>query len=207
MPDAAVRFRGTIVGLGSTSGIRVVVGRWVESPYASFADVMLAEADGTRRLLAPTDAVAGFVAGTYSFDEVEVVPVEVGPEGPDGWVGVRAGDLDVRYRVGRRTPLGWALRSVPAPVATSVGWSRVTDPLARTLLRGVRTRGSAGRGRTEVYGATDHRAITSVTGTWRGTDLGTLARVRPDPGFGFASTPERPSRTTLVTTVLEPIDG
>jgi hypothetical protein len=58
-----------------------------------------------------------------------------------------------------------------------------------------------------VYGATDHRAITSVTGTWRGTDLGTLAPVRPDPGFGFASTPERPSRTTLVTTVLEPIEG
>jgi hypothetical protein len=117
---------------------------------------------------------------------------------------VRAGDLDVVYRLGRRTPLGWALRSVPARIATSVGWSRVTDPLARTMLRGVRTRGSAGQGRTEVYGATDHRAITSLEGTWRGTDLGGLARVRPDPGFGFASTPERPSQTSLVTTVLEP---
>jgi hypothetical protein len=80
----------------------------------------------------------------------------------------------------------------------------VTDPVARSLLRGVRTRGSAAHGRREVYGATDHRAVTHLSGSWRGVDLGTLAPVSPDPGFGFASTPERPSVTTLVTTVLDP---
>ena len=49
-------------GSGSTSGVRVVVGWWQESPYGAFADVMLAQADGTRRLLAPTDQIAAFVA-------------------------------------------------------------------------------------------------------------------------------------------------
>jgi hypothetical protein len=83
----------------------------------------------------------------------------------------------------------------------------VTDPVARALLRGVRTRGSAGHGRREVYGATDHHAVADLSGTWRGADLGTLARVSPDPGFGFASTPARPSVTTLVTTVLDPSEG
>jgi hypothetical protein len=195
------RFRGTIAGLGSSSGIRVVVGSWTDSPYAAFTDVMLAEADGTRRLLAPTAEVAAFVSDTYVFDDVIVLPVDL-QEGAS--VRVRAGDLDLRYRLGRRTPLGWALRAVPPPVATSLWWSHVTDPLARLVMHGVRTRGSGGHGRSEVYAATDHHAITHLEGTWRGRDLGHLAPVRPDPGFGFASTPERPSLTTLLTTVSVP---
>jgi hypothetical protein len=196
------RFHGSIAGLGSTSGIRVVIGTWTESPYAAFTDVMLAEADGTRRLLAPTADVAAFVSDTYVFDDVIVGPVNLCREG--AWVRVRAGDLALRYRLGRRTPLGWALRAVPPPVANSLRWSRVTDPVARLVMHGVRTRGSGGHGRTEVYAASDHHAITHLEGTWRGRDLGHLANVRPDPGFGFGSTPERPSLTTLVTTVSVP---
>jgi hypothetical protein len=87
--------------LGSTSGIRVVVGSWAESPFGAFADVMLAGADGTRRLLAP-------------------------PQGGE----LRRGHLRLRRR--RRRP---------------------------------------------------------------------LADVVPDPGFGFGSTPRRPSVTSVVTTV------
>jgi hypothetical protein len=195
------RFRGTIAGLGSTSGVRVVVGWWRESPYGAFADVMLAQADGTRRLLAPTDEIADFVAGTYLFDVVEVVPVTVARSGPE--VSVRAGELDVSYDVGRRTALGHALRLVPARLATSPSWCRVTDPVARVALRGVRTRGSAGADRLETYGATDHHTIEAVRGSWRGRALGGLAKVLPEPGFGFGSTPPAPSVTTLVTTVLD----
>jgi hypothetical protein len=197
-PDQRQRFRGSIAGLGTTAGIRLVVGAWRESPYAAFADVMLAEPDGTRRLLAPP-GVADFVASTYVFDDVQVVPVDVGVDGSE--VRVRAGQLEVSFTVGRRTPLGRGLRLVPGPVATAGWWSLVTDPLARALLRGVRTRGSAGDGRSETYGATDHHRIEGMRGRWRGRDLGRLADVTPEPGFGFGSTPRRPSVTTLVTTV------
>ena len=69
------RFTGQIAGVGSTSGVRIVVGRWAESPLGSFADVMLAEPDGTRVLLAPSQEVADFVATTYRFDRVEIGPV------------------------------------------------------------------------------------------------------------------------------------
>jgi hypothetical protein len=198
----ALRFHGTIAGVGSSSGVRVVVGRWRESPYGAFADVMLAEPDGTRRLLAPTDEIAGFVSATYRFDDVEVVPVSVADDTTD--VTVTAGDLALTYVVGRRTPVGRALRLVPGRVATSPAWSRVTDPVARLALRGVRTRGSAGGGRVESYGATDHHRIDSLHGTWRGHDLGGLAPVLPEPGFGFGSTPAASSVTTLVTTVRGP---
>ena len=195
-------FRGTIAGLGSTSGARIVVGCWQESPYGTFSDVMLAQADGTRRLLAPTEEIAAFVADTYSFDVIEVVPVEVRRSGPV--VSVVAGELEVSYDVGGRTALGHALRLVPTRLATSPGWCRVTDPVARTFLRGVRTRGSAGNGRVESYGATDNRAIEALRGSWRGRDLGSLDRVLPEPCFGFGSTPPTPSVTSLVTTVSQP---
>ena len=194
-----LRFRGSIAGLGSSSGVRIVVGSWAESPFGAFTDVMLAEPDGTRRLLAPTLDVAAFVADTYVFDDVLLVPVDASRDGSSAHV--HAGELDLHFTRGRRTPLGLALRSVPRPVAVSPWWSQVTDPLARTLLRGVRTRGSARDGRTETYAATDHHAITSLSGSWRGVDLGHLAPVTPDPAFGFGSTPERPSVTTLVTLV------
>lgn len=193
------RFRGSIAGLGTTSGVRIVVGSWSESPYGEFTDVMLAEPDGTRRLLAPSPEVAAFVADTYTFDEVLVVPVRVRRDW--SFVRVTAGELDVHYLLGRRTPLGVALRAVPTALGSSRWWTRVTDPVARSFMRGVRTRGTARDGRRETYAATDHRAITRVMGSWNGADLGSLAPVSPDPRFGFGSTPERPSVTTLVTTV------
>jgi hypothetical protein len=57
-------FRGEIAGVGGESGVRVVVGRWHTSPLGSFADVMVATAEGRRILLAPNDEVAEFVGAT-----------------------------------------------------------------------------------------------------------------------------------------------
>lgn len=202
------RFSGRIAGVGSGSGVRVVVGHWVDSPLGSFTDVMVAEPDGTRVLLAPTQEVADFVATTYRFDRVVIGPVTgvVTGAGRHAVWEVTSAELRLGVRVGRRTLLGWALRLVPRPVATAPAWTVVTDPVARVLLRGVRTRGSAAHGRREFYGATDHHRVRSATGTWQGTDLGPLAPVAPEPGFGFGSTPERPSVTTLTSTVEVPED-
>ena len=35
------RFEGQIAGLGSTSGVRVVVGHWARSPFGAFTDAMV----------------------------------------------------------------------------------------------------------------------------------------------------------------------
>lgn len=192
------RFEGAIAGIGSTSGVRVVVGRWDRSPLGSFADAMVAEADGRRVLLAPSQDVADFVAATYSFDEVRIEPVTV--EGATRWR-VRSPSLLLHLELGDRTTLGRLLRTVPRAVGTSPAWCTVTDPVARVVMRGVRTRGSAGNGRREWYAATDHHVLRSATGSYDGVDLGALRPVSPEPGFGFSSTPARPSVTSLVTTV------
>ena len=195
------RFEGRIAGVGSASGVRVVVGRWERSPMGAFADAMVATAEGRRILLAPSREVADFVAATYSFDEVRIEPFDV--TGDATWQ-VRSPSLTLVLAVGRRTWLGRLLRLVPRRLGTSPAWCTVTDPVARVVLRGVRTRGSAGGGRREYYAATDHRAVVSASGTFDGVGLGGLAPVSPEPGFGFSSTPPRPSVTSLVTTVQLP---
>jgi len=191
------RFRGAIAGVGTTSGTRVVVGRWPVSPYGSFADAMVETATGRRVLLAPTQQVADFVASTYTFDEVRVEPFTV----TDDW-SVRSDSLELDLVVGGVTPLGRLVGLVPRRVAEAPWWCTVTDPVARVVLRGVRTRGSAGGGRREFYGATGVRRLTAATGSFDGVDLGTLAPLDPPPRFGFSSTPRRPSVTEVVTTVV-----
>jgi hypothetical protein len=193
------RFDGRIAGVGTTSGLRAVVGRWADGPWGAFADVMVETAGGHRVLLAPDHQVAEFVAATYTFDETRIEPVTVTEDG-DRWR-VETPSLALGFTLGPRTPLGRLLRAVPTRVGTSPAWCTLTDPLARVLLRGVRTRGSAGGGRREWYGATDVRRILDATGSWEGGDLGALAPVEPPCRFGFSSTPRTPSVTRVVTTV------
>lgn len=196
------RFTGRIAGVGSTSGVRVVVGRWDDSPWGAFADVMLEDATGHRVLLAPSDRVRDFVAATYSFDEEVIEPVSVA-DTADGWQ-VSTPSLSLQMVVGGRTPLGALLGLIPARVATAPAWCGAIDPVARVVMRGVRTRGTAGNDRREWYGATSIVSVDALTGTWRGVDLGALAPVDPPCRFGFSSTPTRPSVTSVVTTIEHP---
>lgn len=93
------------------------------------------------------------------------------------------------------------MRRAPKQVVTAPWFAAAADPVARVALRGVRTRGSAGSGRREWYGATDIRRIATVDGTWCGQPLGELRPVDPAVRFGFSSTPRTPVVTSLVTTV------
>lgn len=196
------RFHGRIAGVGSTSGVRVVVGRWDRTPWGPFSDAMLALPSGHRLLLAPTERVADFIAATYTFDEVRVEAFAT--TGSAGAWSVCADSLELDLDVGGRTPLGRLLGLVPDRVATAPAFCAAVDPVARVVMRGVRTRGSAGNGRREWYGATDHHAVTALRGRFEGRDLGALAPVHPAPDFGFSSTPRRPSVTSVVTTVEVP---
>ena len=195
------RFHGEICGLGSTSGHRIVVGRWPTSPFGPFADVMHEDPDGIRTLLAPTDEIAAFVQTTYRFDRVVVGPVTA--ERTADRPTVEAGPLSIEVTTGSRPVLGWALRLVPRRVATAPWWCALIDPVARVLMRGVRTRGTAGNGRIEWYGATDQHRVNTLQGSIDGADLGALAAVWPPVRFGFSSTPRSPSIVVVTTTIGE----
>lgn len=188
--------------MGSSSGVRVVVGWWDESPFGAFADAMVETASGHRVLLAPSEEVAELVASTYTFDEVRLEPVAVAPQPSGGGWTVESRSLDLTVAVGGRTALGRWLRLVPPGLAGSPAFATLADPVARVVLRGVRTRGVARAGRREYYGATDVRAVTAVAGTFDGADLGALRPVDPPCRFGFSSTPRRPSVTEVTTTIV-----
>jgi hypothetical protein len=193
------RYEGRIAGVGTTSGIRLVVGNWARTPLGAFADVMVERPDGHRVLLAPSEAVRDVIEATYVFDEVRVEPVAVA-ESRAVW-DVSSPSLSLRIGFGRRARLGWLLRLVPARLATSTRWATIVDPVAGRVLDGVRTRGVAREGRREWYGATDLRLVTSASGSFDGDPLGTLAPVDPPCRFGFSSTPRTPSVTSVVTTI------
>ncbi|KZF08210.1 MULTISPECIES: hypothetical protein [unclassified Rhodococcus (in: high G+C Gram-positive bacteria)] len=194
------RFHGEIYGVGTTSGVRIVVGHWTRSPLGEFTDVMVQFADGQRLLIAPNEDVREFVTATYIFDSTELVPVTFVAE-PNGWRSVQAGDLSIRIRVAGPTVLGRALSIVPDAVSTAPWFCAISDPIARVVLRGVRTRGSAGGGRREYYGARHQHRVTDVSASWQGEDLGSLTPVTPPVTFGFGSTPAAPSVTSITTTI------
>jgi hypothetical protein len=190
-------FDGWITGLGTTEGTRIVVGRWARSPWGSFADVMVERSDGRRLLLAPNRVVADFVADTYGFDEALVVPMRLAVDPIRRRWAVGAGPLDVSFGIGAPTGLGRLLAAVPRTLTRSRAFAVVADPVARRVEPGVRTRGTAGRGRSEWYCASAQHDVEDVDARWDGEHLGRLTDVAPPVRFGFSSTPRRPAVTTV----------
>lgn len=193
------QFTGHIAGAGTTGGTRLVLGAWDESPHGAFADVMVEHPDGRRELLAPDEWVAEFVSSTYVFDDVRQVPVDVTVDGPH-WR-VSAGPLHWAFTVGRRALWGHLLRAVPPRLGRTLTVARLSDRVARVVMPGVRTLGTAGNDRLEWYSARDLHRIAASTASWDGRELGTLTDMTPPPRFGFSSTPREPMLTTLTSTV------
>ena len=126
------RFAGEICGFGTTSGVRVVIGRWTSSPIGSFADAMVEHPGGDRVLIAPSVEVAELIGGLYAFDDTTIS--DVGAERLPGRLRFSGGPLIADVTIGDRDALGWALRCVPPALATSVLWARIIDPVARVTI-------------------------------------------------------------------------
>lgn len=200
-------FTGHIAGIGSAGGTRVVVGMWDVSPFGRFADAMIESPDGHRTLVAPTQEIADYVASTYSFDEVVIEPVDLraGEYRAGSTWSLHTRSLQVSFAPGRRIWVAPVLLLVPAVIRGREWWARLISPIARLLMPGVRTHGSAGGNRTEWYAARDIRRLASAQVTWRDQDLGSLAPVSPPVRFGFASSPALPTVTRLTSYVRDAV--
>lgn len=194
-----MRFDGAIAGVGTASGVRLVIGMWPSSPFGSIVDVMVEHADGRRELIAPSREVADFIAATYRFDDVRIEPTALRIEGDDWTISTES--LQVTLQVGRRTVIGQLLSLIPRPLARQRWWAVLAGPPARALRDGVRTHGTAGNGRHEYYCALDEHRVTGVRADWQGRDLGELRDVVPPVRFGFGSTPSVPSLVRVTTLV------
>lgn len=174
--------RGTILSTGFASGDRFVVGHWREGPLGPMTDVMWANPEGWRTLLAPSAAVADFITSVYAFDEVVIGPIEVIEAS-------RSLEL-VTERLHLALHAG---RAVRIPVRRPAWFTRyVEGPIARVTM-GVRTYGTSPTGVREWYRADAYRRLVAATGSVDGRDLGAMAPVDPPARFGFSEPPRRPS--------------
>jgi hypothetical protein len=194
-----LRFDGEIAGLGTESGVRLVIGMWSASPFGEITDLMIESGEGHRVLLAPTRDVAEFIAATYVFDEVRVEAISRTLV-PGGLI-VSSPSIHVEVVVGPRTAVGRLLGLVPGPLRRARWWCRSIGPVARLLRPGVRTVGTAGGGRREYYCAADERLIESALARFDGVGLGALRPVTPAVRFGFASAPPVPSLVRVTTLI------
>jgi hypothetical protein len=185
--------RGTISAVGVASGDRIVVGAWPHSPIGAFADVMWAGPDGARVLLAPDEGVAGYVAGIYVFDRIEVVPMD--------WLAspsmlhLRAGPLEVDLVAG-----GGGRVPVPRPWWFT-RW--VEGPIARRAM-GVEVHGTSPLGTEEWYQARGWRWVRDGQVRIRGEDQGSLGPPQPALGVGFSEPPSRAGITDVVVRIRRP---
>ncbi len=146
--------------------------------------------------------IAEFVSETYTFDRIELGPVEVKHE-RDGFT-VRSTALSISGAPGWACAVRLAAALVPPALATSPAWLRAIDPMAARLVPGVRTAGSAGHGRREYYGVRRTRRIASARTVFRGVDLGGLTPLEPPVRFGFSSAPPTPQLVSVTTTIALP---
>jgi hypothetical protein len=194
-------FTGHIAGAGTGSGLRIVVGKWDDSPFGSFTDVMLQTAEDERVLVAPDESIAEFVSSTYHFDRVQLG--ELSAELTADVLTLSADHFDARIHIGGAAPVDALLRLVPPRLATSPRWLRVIDPIASRVVPGVHTYGTAGNGRAEYYGVRRSRRITAIDGHYRGVPFDGLAPLHPPVSFGFSSAPASPQIVAVTTTIDE----
>ena len=139
------------------------------------------------------------MSGTYSFDRIEVGPVEA--ELSTDRLSVSAPGLQVTIEIRGSAPIDLLLRLVPEISRPRRGWLRAIDPIAARIVRGVHTAGSAGNGRRGTHGVRRARLITSVSGGFGDRDLGRVAPLLPPVGSGFSSAPPTPQIVSVTTTI------
>ncbi len=184
---------GSIAGVGFSTGNRVVIGHWNDSPIGPFSDVMWAEPDGWRTLFVATMAAKSFVTAIYDFETVHVVPELRVDESADR-IHVAWNEAELSLRLGR---------AVPFPPRNAWLSRRIERPIARMTM-GVLTHGVSPSGVEEEYRARRIHRIKSGWGVAAGRDLGTIGPPRPACGFGFSEPPPFPSLTRLETRMLDP---
>ncbi len=149
------------------------------------SDVMWAQPDGQRVLLAPEHG-ADYITSIYSFDEVRVQAVKVNLG--DIAMSVVSGDLQLTIDLGSFV--------VPFPPRPRFVTATIENWCSRILL-GTRTHGVSPTGVKEWYRTRRIVRVTAARGLLADEDLGELSSVEGPLGFGFTDPPRPPSQVTL----------
>ena len=179
-------FVGRITSTGFSTGDRIVIGDWRESPLGSFTNVMWAKPDGSRVLLSPSEKHAEYVSELYNFEDVEVTDIRV--EREKRGVRINGGGLSIR--------IVWGM-PFPIPFWRPLWFISSFEALFGRIIFGTRTHGITKNGRREWYSVRSLSRILEAEASVEGDDLGGKSEFEIDACFGFSEPPVMPASITL----------
>tara|TARA_B100000902_G_scaffold57792_1_gene64738 strand:- start:13593 stop:14165 length:573 start_codon:yes stop_codon:yes gene_type:complete len=185
------KFRGRISSSGFSSGERVVVGDWYESPLGEFTNIMWARPDGTRILMSPSKAHADYVSSLYTFEEINVVPIDI--ERQKRGVSVNAGDLSVS--------MTWS-RGLSFPIPRPLWFISTVEHFFANLFFGTKTFGHACNGLREWYCIQSLSKLNRASASNGKYDFGKMSDFQTSACFGFSDPPKKPS-SVRVNSIIE----
>ena len=179
-------FDGRISSCGFSSGDRIVVGDWQQSPLGPFTNVMWAKPDGTRVLLSPSKSHADYVSALYNFEEVHIVPIEVKRQRRG--VDIVADTLRVSFQ--------WK-RGIGIPLSRPRWFISTIEQWIAGVVFGTKTHGITCNGLREWYCIYNMSTIKRAEASCDGQDLGSASKFEIDACFGFSEPPKKPSSVRL----------
>ena len=179
-------FTGRITSSGFSSGDRIVIGDWKDSPFGSFTNIMWAKSNGSRILLSPRENLAEYVSSLYSFEEVKITPIEVKRNNRE--ISVKAGNLEVK--------MAWSL-AFPIPIWRPKWFISVFENAIATRFFNTSTFGMTRNGRREWYSIRGISKVIHGECIIDGVNIGQSKNFEIDACFGFSEPPKWPSSVVL----------
>ena len=179
-------FSGRITSSGFSSGDRIVIGDWKDSPFGSFTNIMWAKSDGSRVLLSPSENLAEYVSSLYSFEEVKITPIVVNRK--KRGISVKAGNLEVK--------MAWSL-AFPIPLWRPKWFISTIENTIAVRFFNTSTYGLTRNGRREWYSIRRLSKVIHGECIIDGVNIGQSENFEIDACFGFSEPPKWPSSVVL----------
>ncbi len=179
-------FTGRITSTGFSSGDRIVIGDWHESPIGSFTNIMWAKPDGTRVLLSPSEEHAKYVSALYNFESVEITDIVV--DRTHRGISIEGGGLSV--------DISWGI-ALPIPIWRPLWFIATIEAFFAKVIFGTKTHGRTKNNRREWYSIRSISRVLRAEASFDGNELGGSENFAINACFGFSEPPSMPASVSL----------
>tara|TARA_B100000886_G_scaffold226993_1_gene158232 strand:- start:466 stop:1038 length:573 start_codon:yes stop_codon:yes gene_type:complete len=179
-------FAGRITSTGFSSGDRIVIGDWHDSPIGSFTNIMWAKPDGARVLLSPSEEHAKYVSELYNFESVEVTDIAVNRTRRG--ISIEGGGLSV--------DISWGI-ALPIPIWRPLWFIATIEAFFARVLFGTKTHGRTKNNRREWYSIRSISRVLNAEASFDGHELGGSESFATNACFGFSEPPSMPASVSL----------
>ena len=183
-------FEGRITSSAFSSGERIVIGDWLNSPHGSFTNIMWARPDGKRILVSPSIECANYVSNIYSFEEVIIAPLNV--KRNKNKIEIESEDLFVCLE------WGW---SFPIPFKRPRWFISSVEYFFANLIFGTKTYGRTNNNMKEWYMVRSISWVKKGFAKYKQEPFGDISKLSDSINFGFSDPPDKPSSVRVTSMI------